>query len=155
MNSQNTVFETDTYANSVTLPNGQSGGSRTHKLRILSPMPMPIRLRSEKPLQSSKIILAREQTGRAARTLTFLGYGYLQLPYAPVLLKRGLCSLCKESIVEQVAGIEPALSAWKADVLPLNHTYKVVALKGAFLRCHTLSYNRHSGLFYLLIHQLE
>ena len=28
----------------------------------------------------------------------------------------------KAPIVERVAGIEPASSAWKAEVLPLNHT---------------------------------
>ena len=30
-----------------------------------------------------------------------------------------LLALC---FVERVTGIEPALSAWKAEVLPLNHT---------------------------------
>ena len=31
--------------------------------------------------------------------------------------------------VERVAGIEPAPSAWKAEVLPLNHTRKCLADK--------------------------
>jgi hypothetical protein len=30
--------------------------------------------------------------------------------------------LAASSLVERVTGIEPALSAWEADVLPLNYT---------------------------------
>ena len=32
------------------------------------------------------------------------------------------------SDVEQVTGIEPACSAWEADILPLNYTCKVILL---------------------------
>ena len=31
-------------------------------------------------------------------------------------------ALAARSLVERVTGIEPALSAWEADVLPLNYT---------------------------------
>ena len=40
---------------------------------------------------------------------------------------------------EQVMGIEPTYSAWKADVLPLNHTCIVSV-------CHRLTINRYSIL---------
>jgi hypothetical protein len=34
--------------------------------------------------------------------------------------------------MERVAGIEPAYSAWKADVLPLNYTRKKMVVGGGF-----------------------
>jgi hypothetical protein len=37
-------------------------------------------------------------------------------------------ALAARSLVERVTGIEPALSAWEADVLPLNYTRVAVRL---------------------------
>jgi hypothetical protein len=37
-------------------------------------------------------------------------------------------ALAARSLVERVTGIEPALSAWEADVLPLNYTRVTVRL---------------------------
>ena len=44
--------------------------------------------------------------------------------YEPRLVRLGLgeSSLTWVFVVERVTGIEPALSAWEADVLPLNYT---------------------------------
>lgn len=42
---------------------------------------------------------------------------------------------------ERVTGIEPAFSAWEADVLPLNYTRKP-AVKGS----NRLAYCRHSSI---------
>jgi hypothetical protein len=39
-----------------------------------------------------------------------------------VLTKDVLYQLSYVSVLERVAGIEPAPSAWKAEVLPLNYT---------------------------------
>ena len=36
--------------------------------------------------------------------------------------------------MERVAGIEPASSAWKAEVLPLNHTRYILLLEGIPIR---------------------
>ncbi len=42
------------------------------------------------------------------------------------MITTGRCSkdtvLAARSLLERVTGIEPALSAWEADVLPLNYT---------------------------------
>src|SRR5699024_9631151 len=43
------------------------------------------------------------------------------LPGGPGLTWRSLCRLSGRRM-ERVTGIEPALSAWEADVLPLNYT---------------------------------
>lgn len=37
---------------------------------------------------------------------------------------------CPEAPLERVTGVEPASSAWKAEVLPLNHTRVVVGATG-------------------------
>lgn len=38
----------------------------------------------------------------------------------------GYQARCKRAGLERVAGIEPAPSAWKAEVLPLNYTRKLI-----------------------------
>ncbi len=38
----------------------------------------------------------------------------------------GYQARCKRTGMERVAGIEPAPSAWKAEVLPLNYTRKLI-----------------------------
>ena len=42
--------------------------------------------------------------------------------------KAGLRAQRGVSELEQVTGIEPACSAWEADILPLNYTCKVILL---------------------------
>ncbi len=41
--------------------------------------------------------------------------------------------------MERVAGIEPALSAWKAGVLPLNYTRKYIAIHFLFKEANNVA----------------
>lgn len=56
----------------------------------------------------------------------------------------GTCVLIRAFALERVTGIEPALSAWEADVLPLNYTRSGTTLPEA-LHPRAVRCTRHLG----------
>ena len=79
--------------------------------------------RAHRPAKRSELeTTTEERTPTAKRTTAPWGSGG-SAP-SPACEKSRICALCRHetSNFERVTGIEPALSAWEADVLPLNYT---------------------------------
>ena len=78
---------------------------------------MPIRLHPDKPSLFRQDNLSQRIGDRAAVPCGFLVVPICSSVQTPVRLRRDIFFPCKKRIVEQVAGIEPAPSAWRADVV--------------------------------------
>ena len=106
-------------------------GIRTLDLRLRRPLLYPAELRTPVVQSTFNTFLSpisRMHSAAMRRKNT------QNMPSVASDLAAGDYHVGSESSAQQMTGIEPAYSAWKADVLPLNHICKLYIIRGDRIR---------------------